>query len=139
MTNLQLLIALGLTSITAWYILYKGRKKRVFKGILYSQSHIHLMIKDFIPREIFDEPEIFSQAKKHIEKNTIKVIFVDNKAYWVSNNVFYNAEAVNGTVDVSTAEPIDIVNMSKNEVEKMLKILDSLKIGDSDDRGNSRD
>jgi hypothetical protein len=137
----QYFIAIGLTLCFSSYILYKGRKTRSFPGIVYSQSSIHLMIKDFLPKTLYERPRQQSQSLKHIEKNTIKVIFIEDKAYWVSNNIFYCAEAIGGSVNVDTTEPIDTANMSKKDIDKMLFILDNLKNGSNDDSsstGNER-
>ena len=137
----QYFIAIGLTLCFSTYILYKGRKTRSFPGIVYSQSSIHLMIKDFLPKTLYERPRQQSQSLKHVEKNTIKVIFIEDKAYWVSNNIFYCAEAVGGSVNVDTTEPIDTANMSKKDIDKMLFILDNLKNGSNDDSsstGNER-
>ena len=137
----QYFIAIGLTLCFSTYILYKGRKTRSFPGIVYSQSSIHLMIKDFLPKTLYERPRQQSQSLKHIEKNTIKVIFIEDKAYWVSNNIFYCAEAIGGNVNIDTTEPIDTSSMSKKDIDKMLFILDNLKNGSNDDSsstGNER-
>ena len=133
----QYFIAIGLTLCFSTYILYKGRKTRSFPGIVYSQSSIHLMIKDFLPKTLYERPRQQSQSLKHIEKNTIKVIFIEDKAYWVSNNIFYCAEAIGGNVNIDTTEPIDTSSMSKKDIDKMLFILDNLKNGSNDDSSNT--
>jgi hypothetical protein len=135
------IVAMGLTLFLSSYIIYKGRKTQSFKGIAYTQSSIHLMIKDFLPKTLYDKPRQQSQSLNHIEKNTVKVIFIEDKAYWVSNNIFYCAEAIGGNVNIDTTEPIDTTNMSKKDIDKMLFILDNLKNGSNDDSssaGNER-
>ena len=137
----QTIALTGLTLCTTSYILYKGRKTRSFPGIAYTQSSIHLMIKDFIPKTLYEKPRRQSQSLKHVEKNTIKVIFIEDNAYWVSNNIFYCAEAIGGNVNIDTTRPIDTNNMSKKDIDKMLFILDNLKNGSNDDSsstGNER-
>jgi len=139
--KLSYFLALSLTLILTSYILYRGRKLKAFPSIAYSQSSIRLMIKDFLPKTLYERPRHSSQSLKHVEKNTIKVIFIEGKAYWVSNNIFYCAEALNGNVDIDTTEPIDTTNMSKKDIDKMLFILDNLKNGNRDDSssaGNER-
>ena len=137
----QYLAIIGLTLCFSSYIIYKGRKVKNFPGIVYRQSSIHLMIKDFLPKSLYEKPIQQSQALKHVEKNTVKVIFIDNKAYWVSNNIFYCAEAIGNAVEIETTEPVDTTNMSKKDIDKMLFILDNLKNGSNDDSssaGNER-
>ena len=132
---------MGLTLCFTSYIIYKGRKFKTFRGIAYSQSSIHLMIKDFLPKTLYEKPRQQSQSLKHIEENTVKVIFIEDKAYWVSNNIFYSAEIVEGGIDVDSTQPVDTTNMSKKDIDKMLFILDNLKNGSNDDSssaGNER-
>lgn len=119
------------------YIIYKGSKTKTFPGIVYSQSNIHVMIKDFLPKSLYERPMQKSQAIKHAEKNSVKVIFIEGKAYWVANNIFYCAEAINGGVDIDTTEPVDTSNMSKRDIDKMLFILDNLKNGSDDDSSSA--
>lgn len=137
----QYLVFLGLTLPTSLYIIYRGRKVKNFPGIAYRQSSIHLMIKDLIPKNLYEKPALRTQASKYADKNSIKVIFIENKAYWVANNIFYCADAIGGSVNIDSTEPIDTSNMSKKEIDKMLFILDNLKNGSGDDSssaGNER-
>jgi hypothetical protein len=133
----QIIAWVGLTLCFISYILYRGRKTKLFPGITYSQSSIHLMIKDFLPKTLYEKPVEESQALKHVEKNTVKVIFIEDKAYWVSNNIFYCAEAVSGNVNIDTTTPVDTTNMSKKDIDKMLFILDNLKNGKSNDSSSA--
>lgn len=113
-------------------------KKQSITKIVHSQSTIHNIIKDIVPKEIFDKPEVVSQSSKHAEKNMIRVIFIDNMAYWVKDNIFYSAKTINGDIVDDTTKPVDTQNMSKKELDKMLFILDNLKRGKSNDSGGSR-
>lgn len=129
---------INLTLLGFGYILYRRRKTKSINKIMYTQSNMHEIIKNFIPSGFFDKPKKLSQAEKHLERNTVKVIFIEEKAYWVSNNVFYTAEAINGGVDEETAKPVNTENMTKNDINKMLFILDNLRSGNSDDSGSAR-
>jgi hypothetical protein len=67
----------------------------------------------------------------------IKVIVLDDQAYWVSNNTFYVAEAINGEIQRHTARPINTNGLSKKDLNKMLFILDSLKNGSKNDSSST--
>jgi hypothetical protein len=97
------------------------------------------MIKDFLPKTLYEKPRQQSQSLTHIEKNTVKVIFIEDKAYWVNNNIFYCADAIGGNVNIDTTEPIDTNNMSKKDIDKMLFILDNLKNGRDNDSSSTGD
>jgi hypothetical protein len=98
------------------------------------------MIKNVLPKERFDKPKVIKQSQKHIQKNMLKVIITEGKAYWILDNVFYSANAVNGRVDENTVEVLNFENMPNKELDKMLSILDDLKqgveINDSGSAGN---
>lgn len=96
-----------------------------------------MMIRDFLPKTLYEKPKQKSQSVNHVDNNTVKVILIDGKAYWVSNNIFYCAEAIGGSVDIDTTEPVDTTNMSKKDIDKMLFILDNLKNGSSDDNSSA--
>ena len=128
-----------LTLYAVWGILnYSNNRKRKIR-IVYSQSNVHAMIKPFIPKHLFEKPKTESQSTKHQDKNTVKVLIVDDEAYWVLNNVFYVAEADGGMVDPETTRPVDINNLNKKEIDKMLFILDSLNKGKNDDSSSTGD
>ena len=131
---------LCLTLIPIWFIIRRSRKKSIFiDSITYRQSNIHNLIKDFLPTTTLKKNKsIVSQSSKHTSKNMIRVVVTDGKAYWVSNNVFYVSDIRNGDPDLETAQPVDTISMSKEELEKMLSILDSLGNGITDDSGGTR-
>ena len=130
--------SINLTLISIWFILKRVKSKKVSIGkLMYRQSHIHEIVKNLIPKDLTNKPNRVSQSRKHIEKNMIRVIMLDGMAYWVSENIFYVSETVNGDPDLDTARPVDTLSMSKEEIKKMLSILDSLKSGVSDERGST--
>lgn len=104
----------------------------------YRQSDNHMYLKEFFSRNI-KSTKNSSQLKLRKESLKVKIIFDENnKAYWVKDNIFYSANIKNGKPDFVNAEQIDTTNMSKNELDKMLEILDNLRRGDTDERGSSR-
>ena len=130
-----------LTIGTTWAILNVVSRKRreTFNSFQYKQSDIHEIIKDHLPRQTTEGRVPISQSRNHIHKNMVKVVMVEDKAYWVMDNVFYVAKTIHGRIDPETAEPLDIINMPEKELKIMLDILDSLKMGSgSNDSGSSR-
>jgi hypothetical protein len=134
-----LVLATGLTLAIAWAIIKVSNRNRIryFGKIVYSQSSIHNNIKDFIPKHLYSKPEVMSQSRKHVEKGMIKIIVIDGKAYWVVDNIFYTANTVHGDVIPETVKPVDTNNMSKEDIDKMLFILDNLDKGNRDDSSSS--
>jgi len=140
---MEYLLIVGLTFIVSWSIIKISNKKRgrFLSKIRYRQSNIYEMIKDVIPKEMFEKPKVITQSQKHVQKNMLKVVITEGKAYWILDNVFYTANSINGRVDESTVEPLNIESLSKKDLSKMLLILDDLSKGmesnDSGSAGNS--
>lgn len=140
---MEYLLIVGLTFVVSWSIIKISNKKRgiFLSKIRYRQSNIYEMVKDVIPKEMFDKPKVITQSQKHVQKNMLKVVITEGRAYWILDNVFYTANAINGRVDESTVEPLDIQNLSKKDLSRMLSILDDLRKGmgsnDSGSAGNS--
>lgn len=126
-------ISLTLIAVCSIIIIAVKRSRKNFARISYSQSDIHNIVKNFIPKDLFEKPSLVSQAKKHVRNNTVRVLMIEGQAYWVHDNMFYVADTANGLVDPETVRPIDTNNMSNRDIDKMLFILDSLRNGNSDD------
>ncbi len=139
MTLVNILITMVLTLILFCYILITINKKRKnnFNKVLYRQSDMHNILKEFFFKDIFDDKVVTSQSKIWKERQTTKVVIIDQKAYWVSNNMFYVGDTVDGQVRPETGRPLDTTKMSKKEIDKMLFILDNLKNGKINDSGST--
>jgi hypothetical protein len=136
---MEYIILVGLTIAASWFIIRVIRKsaRKGFSQTLYSQSDIHNLLKYFFSLNIDNNEKHSSQLTKRKEKDMIKVIVMGNLAYWVSENIFYVAEAVDGEVIPETAEPVDTNSMSRRDLDKMLFILDSLKNGKKNDSSSA--
>ena len=141
---MEYLLIIGLTLLSYWSIIKISNKRRMIflNKNKYRQSSIYEMVKNVIPKQRFDKPKVITQSQKHIQKNMLRVVIAEGSAYWILNNVFYTANAINGRVDEETIKPLDIENMPTKELDKMLSILDDLKQGvgpnDSGSSGNKR-
>ena len=139
---MEYLLIIGLTLLSYWSIIKISNKRNMIflNKNKYRQSSIYEMVKDVVPKQRFDKPKVITQSQRHIQKNMLRVVIADGSAYWILNNVFYTANAINGRVDEETIKPLDIENMPTKELDKMLSILDDLKQGvgpnDSSSTGN---
>lgn len=134
------IIVSGLTLLVSWAILIviKKRSNKKYSSLSYRQSDMHEVLKYFFSLNVKDKVKPISQFNKRLEEGMLKVIIVEDSAYWVLNNVFYVADAFDNQVDPETAKPVNVRDMSKLEIEKMLFILDSLNDGEvENDRSGS--
>lgn len=136
MTKINIIVV-ALTLLSYWSILNIVRRvhKKSFSQVVGSQTDVHNLTKVFMANNT--KTKKVSQIKKYEDSNRIDVLVMGDQAYWVSNNVFYTGEVIDGQIDHDTTKPIDILNMKKEEIDKMLFILDSLKNGSKNDFGGT--
>ena len=80
-----------------------------------------------------------TQSTVHYDRNNVRVIILDNNAYWIKDNIFYKAPMVDQFIDKDAAEQVDTIHMDKVQLDKMLFIMDKLREGINDDSGSTRD
>ena len=80
-----------------------------------------------------------TQSKMHYDKTNVKVIILDNQAYWIKDNIFYKAPLDGQSIDKESAEQVDTMHMDKVQLDKMLFIMDKLREGINDDSRGSGD
>ena len=133
-----LTLALILLLVFIFNSLNSRRIVKTFNRMVYTQSSIHEIVKDFLPKNTMTRKKsIKSQSKKHASVHMVKIVVIDGKAYWVKNNVFYTADIHEGEILHETATPVDTLKMSREELDKMIFILDNLGRGDEDERSGS--
>lgn len=105
--------------------------------IRYTQSHIYSLMSplmQFVPEETNRQP---TQATKYIENSYVKVIIVDQSAYWIKDNALFTAEIVDGAVDKATTRRVDTMTMDKVQLDKTLFIVEKLREGLDNENGGT--
>lgn len=117
--------------IIAYKVLQNNAKNEPDYQIQYSQSRIFEMIKP--AREFLDfsqeKETIISQAQKIYNKNNIRIVLVENKAYWIQDNQFLVADVIDGNIDEESTKTVDTMAMDKVELDKMMFIVERLTEG----------
>jgi hypothetical protein len=101
--------------------------------IIYRQSHIFDLVKPAIPYLSLNNSTVKRQSKDFEAEHTIKVIFAEDKAYWIKDSSFYEANLVNGEIDNSSTKVVDTMTMDKVELDKIIFIVDKLTEGTKND------
>jgi hypothetical protein len=114
-------------------------KKESSMQIRYSQSHIFSIVKPLLQYSNFNKKQRRTQSSEYERKTNIKVIIVDNFAYWIKNNIFYVSSVEDGVIDAESTTTVDTMNMDKVQLDKMLFIMDKLREGLDNDSGSSGD
>lgn len=74
---------------------------------------------------VFTKPETKYEDSMD-EDGVVRVAMLEDKAYWVQDNIFYEADMVDGNPDLDSAKPINAIEISEKELNKLLFILDTL-------------
>lgn len=61
------------------------------------------------------------------DERYLKVAIVEDKAYWVVNNIFYEADIIDDEIIKEDARPVDAFHMDFKDVSKMMNILDNIE------------
>lgn len=131
-----ILVLLTLIAFSCILIVANKFTKKSYSKKIYRQSDMHEMLKRFFSNGLSVETKS-SQMIKRKDKLSTKVIILEDKAYWVVDNVFYVGDAVNGSVKPESGEPIITSGLSSKEINKLLFILDNLKNGKTNDSGST--
>ena len=132
----------GALALTVPLLLVIGYIMFFKKGSVYepmmTQSMIHSQYSK--QRKYIEKINRKSQSKIRQEKENVRVIIVENEAYWIKDNAFYTAPMVNNLIGKDYAIQVDTEHMDKVQLDKMLFILDKLREGISNDsRGTGND
>ena len=140
----------GLTTILTCSIIYivgkitnNAMSKNVMPKLKQRQSTVHSIVKDVLPtnqeiiKNIIGNREKLKQTKQSMQNynaESIKVIVIENKAYWIQDNTFYETVLTeDGEIDQSFAKPVDTSNLDVEAVNGLMKIVDSLRSTDKND------
>ena len=67
-----------------------------------------------------------SQLHRLRKRNAMTVAIVEDKAYWVHDNVFYETDVVDGEIVRENAKQVDAFSLSSEQFSHLLDILDNI-------------
>jgi hypothetical protein len=73
-----------------------------------------------------DKPYNYEDDEEE-DEGYLKVAIVEDKAYWVVNNTFYEADVIDEEIMKDDARPVDAFDMNFKDVNKMMTILDNIQ------------
>lgn len=101
--------------------------------IQYSQSHIFEIIKPFAYMGAYDYPDLNTQSYKYLSSTRQKVLFMEDKAYWIKDNALFVAEVINGAISEEATQRVDTMALDKVELEQVIFIVEKLTEGTNND------
>lgn len=125
---------ISLMLMLAIQVFYKKYNKTVSSfRVVQSQSILFEMIKPVYLTLMSNMPVNYNrpntQSYKHYSQSHFKVMFIEDKAYWIKDNAFYVANVVDGFIDPESTETVDIMGMDKVQLDKMMFIVETLTEG----------
>jgi hypothetical protein len=124
-----------LTLATIFFVNRALRPERLpkEKSIRYRQTHIFEIIKTYADLGIAPYVEPVSQSFNHQNKSNLKVLFLDDRAYWIQDSALFVADLVNGMVDEQSKKVVDTMALSKVELDQVIFIVEKLTEGTNND------
>lgn len=120
-------------------VLQKHKKDAESFVIRYTQSSVFEIIRPFIPVNLNIIPIPLTQAMKDIERNTMRILYFENKAYWIENNQLFEADAPFGDIDKESMIQVDTMAMDAVQLKRTMFIVEKLREGLNNDLGYSGD
>lgn len=90
-----------------------------------SQSYLFYILSEIAFREN-DKNKKERQSDKHLNKDAVKVMIVEDKAYWIKDNQLYVADYSNGLIDNFSIQKVDTMTMDNVELERTMFIVEKL-------------
>jgi hypothetical protein len=106
--------------------------------VKYNQSHVYRILRPYtIISSMMEQHKKATQASEHEKSMYVRVLVVDNNAYWIKDNAVFTANMVDDNLDNSSTKIVDTMGMDDVQLKKMMFIVEKLTDGSQDDRGNS--
>lgn len=104
----------------------------------YTQSYVYELIRPFIDIYGMAIEQKESQSSKHFNSMFIRIVFTEDKAYWIEDTTFYVADLDDdGIVQKDTAKQVDTMSMNKVELDNIKVIVERLTEGSDNDSWNA--
>lgn len=78
-----------------------------------------------------------TQATKHHDSFALRVVLMENRAYWIQDSKLHQAELVNGQMDSETTKIVDTMALDSVELKKISTVVDKLTGRDMSNEKNS--
>lgn len=92
-----------------------------------TQSYLFKLLSEYNDRMMEEKPLPETQSYKHVKNQYVRIMIVENEAYWIKDNQLYVAKFENGTIDTDSTSKVDTMSMSKVELEKTMFIVETLR------------
>jgi hypothetical protein len=99
-----------------------------------TQSFLHKFLSEYEEIEMSPAPK--TQSSEFVRKQSLKVMILEDEAYWIQDNQLYVARYESGEVNDLTTEKVDTISMDPIQLKRTMFIVEKLTEG-NDDSGSS--
>lgn len=118
----------SLVTLFSVFILNKMITEKSKKGKVnfeITQSYLFKLLGDYNDKMLTKSlPE--TQAYKHVKNQYVRIMIVEDRAYWIKNNQLYVAKFEDGNIDSDSTKEVDTMSMSPVELEQTMFIVEKL-------------
>lgn len=118
----------SLVTLFSVFILNKMITEKSKKGKVnfeITQSYLFKLLGDYNDKMLTKSlPE--TQAYKHVKNQYVRIMIVEDRAYWIRNNQLYVAKFEDGNIDSDSTKEVDTMSMSPVELEQTMFIVEKL-------------
>jgi hypothetical protein len=118
-------------------LISKRAQDKKMSVVRYSQSYIYSVVAPMMFGFNGPIPKRSTQANNYQEEAYVKIVVVENKAYFIKNSGFYVANVVEGDVDKDSTKEVDTMSMNDVELKNIMHIVEVLTGGDRNDSGDT--
>lgn len=69
----------------------------------------------------------FYGSQEGVTVQQVKIVELNNKAYWMMDHVLYQADISDGEIQSETKKPFNAIDAPLAQVTKLMEVLDELK------------
>lgn len=119
----------SLVTLMAVIVINRINKKAVSKNKVnfeITQSYLFRLLSEYNDRMMEESPLPETQSYKHMKNQYVRIMIVENEAYWIKDNQLYVANFEDGNIDSESTREVDTMDMSPVELEKTMFIVETL-------------
>ena len=110
--------------VTVNILTRKSLSKNKFR-LKRSQSYLYKLLSDIAIKDM-EKSSRDKQSDNYLKKHSLKVVIVENKAYWIKDNQLYVADSTSDGIDGDSTSKVDTMAMDAVELEKTMFIVEKL-------------
>ena len=133
-----------LGAIVSWLVIMHAEKRfskqieknGILKPFQSSQSRVHNLTNGMSVNYWVQKPQKVTQSIAYHDRTALRIVLLDDNAYWIRNNALYVAEYDGIKLDESKGQKVDTRVLDDVELKKIMLVIDKLNEGKSNnDRG----